>query len=282
MTARYATLKNVIRASVPREVRNWLRSPSRSAEWLWDSAAFSLGQTKTLQLAPNVSLVCHPHFYKVVESAQLHDPDQAEEFSNFLSHCSDRMFLFDIGAHFGVFSLALAQFGGKAVAADPSPIATKMMDTEVSLNKCGDRVRVLQAAVSDLNGEMALLSAGTFSEGYFRVEQGRMASELTKTQALTVDQMTTQFSAPTHLKIDVEGHEAAVLRGARETLGKHVPVLFLELHTEMVQAGGGDPNEALNLVEAAGYRTLDFAGTPIGRDEILSRPIIRIVAEHAA
>jgi FkbM family methyltransferase len=274
-------LKNVVRASVPREVRNWLRSPSRSAEWLWDSAAFSLGQTKTLQLAPDVSLVCHPHFCKVVESAQIGDLDQAAEFRNFLSYCSNQMFLFDIGAHFGVFSLALAQIGGKAVAADPSPIATKMLQTELALNHCGDRVRVLQAAVSDANGEMALLSAGMFSEGYFRVEQGRMPSELTKTQALTVNQMASRFGAPTHVKIDVEGHEAAVLRGAHETLTNHAPILFLELHTEMIRDAGRDPTEALDALEAARYRTLDLSAKPIGRAEILRKPIIRIVAERA-
>jgi FkbM family methyltransferase len=192
------------------------------------------------------------------------------------------MFLFDIGAHFGVFSLALAQFGGKAVAADPSPIATKMIETEVALNKCGDRVRVLQAAVSDVDGEMGLVSSGTFSEGYFKVEQGRLASDLTPTQALTVDQMSVRYGAPTHVKIDVEGHEAAVLRGAKETIAKHSPLLFLELHSEMVRDGGGDPNETLNLVESAGYRTFDVAGQPIGRDGIFSKPIIRIVAEHVA
>jgi FkbM family methyltransferase len=277
-----SALKNIVRSAVPRSLRNWLRSPSRSAEWLWDSAAFSLGQTKTLQVAPNVSIVCHPHFYKVVETAQIHDPDQAEEFRSFLSHCSDRMFLFDIGAHFGVFSLALAQFGGKAVAADPSPIATKMIETEVALNKCADRVRVLQAAVSDVNGEMGLVSSGTFSEGYFKVEQGRLASDLTPTQALTVDQMSVHYGAPTHIKIDVEGHEAAVLRGAKETIARHAPLLFLELHSEMVRDAGGDPNETLKLVESAGYRTFDVAGQPIGRDGIFSKPIIRIVAEHVA
>jgi FkbM family methyltransferase len=280
MPERYATLKNVVRASVPRNVRNWLRSPSRSAAWLWDSAAFSLGQTRTLQLAPNITLVCHPHFYKVVESAQINDSEQAEEFRGFLSHCSDRMFLFDIGAHFGVFSLALAQLNGRAIAADPSPIATKMIETEIALNKCGDRVRVLQAAVSDVNGEMDLLSAGTFSEGYFRVEQGRMASDLTRTQAFTVDQMTLRYGAPTHMKIDVEGHEAAVLRGANDTVAKHAPLLFLELHNEMVRDSGGDPGETLNLVGLAGYRTFGVGGQPIGREEILSKPIIRIVAEH--
>jgi FkbM family methyltransferase len=277
-----AALKNLVRSAVPRTVRNWLRSPTRSAEWLWDSAAFSLGKTKSLEILPGWSVQCHPHFYKVIEHAQVADPEQSEEFRSFLAHCSDKMFLFDIGAHFGVFSLGAAHFGGRAVAVDPSPIATKMIETEIALNKCADRVQVLQAAVSDVNGEMGLLSSGTFSEGYFKVERGRIASDLTPTQAMTVDQMVVRYGVPSHIKIDVEGHEASVLRGARSTLESSAPFLFLELHNEMVSADGGDPHTALDLVTTLGYKTFDLAGQPIEREAILRKPIIRIVAEHGA
>jgi FkbM family methyltransferase len=280
MSGSSTTLKNMVRTAVPRSVRNWLRSPSRSAEWLWDSASFSLGRTRALEIAPGWSVACHPHFYKVIRQAQLNDPEQAEEFRSFLSRCSAEMFLFDIGAHFGIFSLAAAHFGGRAVAADPSPVATKMIDTEVALNHCADKVRVLQAAVSDVNGEMGLVSSGTFSEGYFKVEKGRLESDLTPTRAMTVDQMAAEYGVPTHIKIDVEGHEASVLRGAQATLAKHFPFLFLELHNEMVRSAGGDPNEALDIVGALGYRTFDLAGEPIARDAIFRKPIVRIVAHH--
>jgi FkbM family methyltransferase len=282
MPERYAALKNVVRASVPRNMRNWLRSPSRSAAWLWDSAAFSLGQTKTIELAPGWQLVCHPHFYKVVQTAQLADPEQAEEFRGFVTHCTKEMFLFDIGAHFGVFSLAAAHFGGRAVAVDPSPTATEMIAVETKLNQCTDRVRILQAAVSDVSGEMGLLSSGAFSEGYFKVAQGRMESDLTTTPAVTVDQMAAEFGAPTHLKIDVEGHEASVLRGARAVIEKNSPYLFLELHNEMISAEGGDPAAALDILDAHGYRVRDLNGDPLTRNGILRLPILRVTAEREA
>ena len=120
-------LKSVIRAAVPRPVRNWLRSPSRSTRWLWDATRFHLGTTETLKFRPNWTLICHPCAYRVAYHAQIADPEQSEEFENFLHQCSDRMFLFDVGAHFGIFSLAAAHFGGKAIAVDPSPIATRMI-----------------------------------------------------------------------------------------------------------------------------------------------------------
>src|SRR5215472_9866013 len=140
---------NIVRAVVPRVVRNWIRSPSRSAQWLWDGACFGLGFTRTLQLSPQWSLICHPYAYKVAYQSQIADPEQAEEFHSFQLHCSREMVLFDIGAHFGIFSLAAAHFGGSAVAVDASPTAIRMAATQARLNRCSDRVRTLCAAVNN-------------------------------------------------------------------------------------------------------------------------------------
>lgn len=273
-------LKSIIRSTVPRPVRNWLRSPSRSAEWLWDSARFSFGGTKEVALSPGFSLICHPHAYKVICEAQIADPDQREEFQNFLSHCRETMFLFDIGAHYGVFSLTAAHFGGRAVAVDPSAMATRMIATEAALNNCTDRIQILQSAVSDANGVINLLSSGVFSAGYFKVATGRPKRELTEIPALTIDQMASRFGVPTHIKIDVEGHEAAVLRGARTVLAQGSPILFLELHNEMVTSEGGNPAAALDELASLGYKCFALNGGAIERSAILSRPLIRITAQR--
>jgi len=278
MSIRVESLKTVVRAAVPRPVRNWLRSPSRSAEWLWDAAAFTFGARRTLALLDDWSVVCHPHFYKVVCQAQIADPEQSTEFRNFISHCARDMFLFDIGAHFGVFSLAAAHFGGRAVAIDPSPTATKMIAAEARLNRCAKEIEILQAAVSDTNGEVAMLSSGVFSDGYFKFARGRSRSDLTRTRALTVDQMALQYGLPTHIKIDVEGHEAAVVRGARSTLREASPIVFLELHNEIVASEGGDPEATLDELAALGYATESIQGGSISRAEMLRPAIIRVVA----
>ena len=223
-------------------------------------------------------MVCHPHAHKVVYEAQIVDPEQREEFRHFVSYCTSTMFLYDIGAHFGVFSVAAAHFGGKAVAVDPSPTATRMIATEALLNGCADRIQILQAAVSDVNGALNMLNSGVYSAGYFKVAKGRTKRDLTPTQALTIDQMVHQFGAPSHIKIDVEGHEAAVLRGAENTLSRFSPLLFLELHNEMLISEGGDPNSALDELARSGYATFALNGELISRQTILSRPIIRIKA----
>ena len=74
----------------------------------------------------------------------------------------------------------------------------------------------------------------------------RLRSELTKTAAVTIDQLADQFGAPTHIKIDVEGHEAAVLLGREKTLSRFAPLPVLELHNEMIRSEGGDPSDVLD------------------------------------
>jgi FkbM family methyltransferase len=273
-------LKDAVRRVVPRATRNWLRSPSKSAEWLWDSTRFFLGNTESLEISPNSSLVCHPRAYKVFRRDQVDDPEQSAEFRGFVSHCSSAMSLFDIGAHFGIFSLAAANFGGKAVAVDASPAATHMIGVLANLNRCTDRVQILCAAVSDANSALDMLNSGVFSDGYFKATRQRPKSELTRVEAVTVDRMALQFGAPTHIKIDVEGHEAAVLRGARATLGRFSPILFLELHNEMVVSGGDNPTAALDELAQSGYDAFALNGDAIGTSAILARPIIRIVAKR--
>jgi FkbM family methyltransferase len=275
-------LKTGVRAVVPRTVRNSLRSPSRLAEWLWDSAKFSLGATKLLEVLPGWCVRCHPEAYRVIYQAQVADPEQGREFVGFVSHCSHRMLLFDIGSHFGVFSLATAHFGGRAIAVDPSPAAVRMTGIQASINGLSSRVSSLRAAVSERTGTLEMLSSGVFSHGYLKVVRGRPRHELTRVRATTIDEMTSEFGAPTHVKIDVEGHEHAVLRGAKQTISASSPVLFLELHNEMVRAGRGDPAEILDELEQLGYATFAADGRRTARHAILSRPISRIVAKPAS
>jgi len=266
---------------VPRPIRNWLRSPSRSTQWLWDASRFYLGSTEALHFPQDWTLVCHPHARRVAYQSQIADPEQREEFQSFVSQCSCSTFLLDIGASFGVFSLAAAHFGGKAIAVDPSPIATRMIARQSALNRLTDKIRIIQAAVSDEGGAVDMVNSGVFGDGYFIMSQGRAKSELTRAQAITIDQIVSQHGAPTHIKIDVEGQEAAVLRGGRKALDQHSPILFLELHTEMIASEGGDPCLALNELIQLGYETFAFNGISLGRDAILQKPLIRVLAARA-
>jgi FkbM family methyltransferase len=190
------------------------------------------------------------------------------------------MLLFDIGAHYGIFSLAAVHAGGKAVAVEPSPAAAQMISIQAAINGCAENIQVVRAAVSSEGGTMGLLSSGVFSDGYFRVASNRPTSELIQTPTLTIDELTQQFGPPTHIKIDVEGHEMAVLRGGRIAIARHSPILFLEVHNEMAESEGGDPGAVLDELARIGYNTFGLRGEAIKRSAILKYPIVRIVARR--
>jgi FkbM family methyltransferase len=240
------------------------------------------GKSVSLAISPDCSLICHPRAYKIFKRDQVDDPEQSLELREFISYCSSSMLLYDIGAHFGVFSLTAAHFGARAIAVDPSPEAVKMVGIETALNQCTDRVQILCAAVSDANGVIAMLSSGVFSDGYFKTANQRPRRELTPVQAVTIDHMASKFGTPTHIKIDVEGHEAAVLRGATVTLKKSSPILFLELHNEIIAAAGGNPCIAMDELQGLGYDIFTTDGYAIDRSAILTRPIIRVIAKRRA
>jgi FkbM family methyltransferase len=273
-------LKTLIRASVPRSLRNWLRSPSKSMEWIWDWGRYSLGITRSLQVQSDWSVVCHPRAYRTGLKAQIGDPDQAAEFQSFLSHCNSGMILFDLGAHFGLFSLAAAHHGGRSIAVDPSPAAIRMIETQAKLNCHADSINAIRAAVSDSCREIEMLAAGVLSDDYFIISQGRSSRELTRLSATTIDRIAGEFGAPSHIKIDVEGHEAAVLRGGRTTLSLSSPVLFVELHNEIVSMSGGNPNEAIDELDQMGYVVFGVDGQRISREMISKKAIIRVVAKR--
>lgn len=55
------------------------------------------------------------------------------------------------------------------------------------------------------------------------------------------------------LKIDTDGFELSVLRGATQLLRRNHPDVFIEVHAKIMRALGTEPGELIGLLEAAGY-----------------------------
>jgi FkbM family methyltransferase len=242
---------------------------------------YALGRVRDVRIRDDLTIRCHPGAYRFAYHDQNDDPDQIAEFDEFLAHCRTGIVLFDIGAHFGLFSLAALVRGGataRALAVDPSPVATRMLAIQGALNDCGERLTVVRACVGARVGVTSLVDAGVNSVGYF-VQPGpdHTPGETTAVPSVTIDSLAEEHHlVPTHVKIDVEGFELDVLQGARTVLGTAAPQIFLELHNDMIRSRGGRPEEVLDVLSREGYRAVT-GGRPLSRDEILKRPITRFV-----
>lgn len=165
--------------------------------------------------------------------------------------------LFDVGAENGLLSILHCAAAGanRAVLFEPVPHFVEEEHAAVALNRMSERAIVRHAAVSDAGGTCGgaidalgyaqLLPAG---QGTFQVPLVRLDEEAARLGLV-----------PDIIKIDVEGHELHVLRGAAGLL-RSKPVLFLEVHADLLRRSGQDLAELVALLERAGYRFYSHRG----------------------
>ncbi len=128
---------------------------------------------------------------------------------------------FDVGAHVGYFSLMLAALCGEVVAVEPDPRNAEGLEGNVRLNEM--RVHVIRAVASSEAGSIGFARDALSEMG--RVSDGNGI----QTEAVTLDDLAARYGNPRIVKIDVEGHEDAVLAGAVRVLDAGAAVLC-EIH----------------------------------------------------
>lgn len=129
----------------------------------------------------------------------------------------------DIGAHVGSWALPFACAGMEVVAFEPNSTIYSLLASAADLNDCF--MWTNPWAVSDRSGVARLTAPGV---------DGGMGSIVCQFGYTPVDEQVDTVILdgfafnPDVIKIDVEGAELDVLRGARETIDQHKPVIFFE------------------------------------------------------
>jgi FkbM family methyltransferase len=131
---------------------------------------------------------------------------------------------------------------GVVFAFEPHHRNVWYLEEHLRLNAASN-VRVIQAAVTDSEGTAWLQEGSNTSTGHL-APAGKF---LVKT--LTLDSLVSagQAPAPDYVKIDVEGAEMLVLKGARNLLANGRPTLFLATH------GGAAREACCEFLNALGY-----------------------------
>lgn len=170
----------------------------------------------------------------------------------------------DVGAHIGYYTLLFSRLAGphgRVVAFEPSPRNLPVLRWHVARNGCAN-VRVEAAAVAAETGT-ARFTADTGSG------TGRLAESGTvEVRTIRLDDFVDASGPmPDVLKIDVEGAELAVLRGAARVLREARPAILLSTH-------GADVHRAcIGLLREHGYEPTPILGGEVERaPELLCMP----------
>lgn len=158
----------------------------------------------------------------------------------------------DIGANVGNHALFFGEHFDEVYAFEPNPRTHALLALNATLRS---NVRCFETALSDRDGKATLtvptgnLGLATLDAAARGLQGSEVAVRLQRLDALP--ELAGRRVAL--IKLDVEGHEAAVLRGARDLLARDRPVVVFEQAAHEIDGG---TSATLQLLRAAGYARL--------------------------
>ena len=161
----------------------------------------------------------------------------------FIAYCKENNKKFDhildIGAWVGTWSMAMNPYCGRVMAFEPDPIHYSCLVKNVA-----DDIETHQLAVGS-DTKMISLSTDDFTQEKRVIGDGEIPM-------VTIDSL--NLSDVDVIKIDVEGYEMEVLKGAKKTLQKNKYVM-IELNSNTGKYGSSN-KECMDLLHKNGYKLL--------------------------
>jgi len=177
----------------------------------------------------------------------LHDPygfgrDEPETVAWIESLPGDAV-LWDIGANIGLYALFAAKRGLRVLAFEPSAQSFAAMVRSAEANGLDRRIDAFCLALGEGVGSIARLEMASSEAGHSMHSIASGPARFSQAvPAISVDGFIAGFGAPppSHIKLDVDGIEPAILRGAAATLAQHVREVLVEIEGEAAEAIPGD------------------------------------------
>jgi len=170
------------------------------------------------------------------------------------------MVVLDVGAHNGFYTLlASRRVGsmGAVVAFEPSPRERKRLLTHLKLNRCKN-VRVENFALADVKCEAKLFVVQGRGTGLNSLRRPPVEESIERVdvRVTTLDDylQSSDLAAVDLIKMDVEGGELAVLKGATALLGRYPrPVFLCEVEDARTKPWGYEATEIVEFLSHLDY-----------------------------
>jgi len=163
----------------------------------------------------------------------------------------------EVGAHVGYYTLAMAlKVGhtGSVTSLEANPRLASLAERTLRFNGCAGWARVMRKAASDVAGPVRFSISRQFGGGgHLYVWDGALGddTEILEVDAVRLDDL--NMPPPRLIRLDAEGSEILILRGAERLLARKDVVLCMEW--DVIQmASRGDPDAFANWLADKGFR----------------------------
>jgi FkbM family methyltransferase len=174
-----------------------------------------------------------------------------------IENAAEMNVLFDVGANCGFYALTqcVSRPHLQARCFEPQPATFRHLQQNIAANHAADRVKAVNAAVGAVSGQCELKISPQSSMGVVASSSGQLLDGKNRpmiTHSITVPMITLDEYAgqenlwPDIIKVDVEGYEPEVLKGARRCLS-HARFVIAECDTNELAA------QNRSLMTAAGF-----------------------------
>ena len=181
--------------------------------------------------------------------------------------CRGKDCVFDIGGHIGLVTLPMSRVvspAGRVVSFEPGQANLEFLRFHLARNGAAN-VEVVDALVGDADGSTDFFEqSGPTGQNSVVVKKNPDAYRRVRRRQISLDQFCADSGLrPEIIKVDVEGAELAVLRGARNTLRRDRPTLFLSVHPAELSLLGESVDSLMREIDDLGYVCLEIDGEPV-------------------
>jgi FkbM family methyltransferase len=146
----------------------------------------------------------------------------------------------DVGANIGYYSVIFSKLvggNGKVLSFEPTAHFYKILSDNLKENKC-DNVRTFSFGLSDKQQTLDIYIGDSSATIHDPTPETAISKEAIKLFPLDEKIVEFNLSRLDFIKIDIDGHEPAFLKGAIKTIRKFKPLVLLEVsHTHYLEYG---------------------------------------------
>ncbi|XP_022731608.1 uncharacterized protein LOC111286085 [Durio zibethinus] len=212
----------------------------------------------------------HKNIVRLLKGKPFRRPDISATIQDILEGKNRDGFVVDVGANVGMASFAAAVMGFKVLAFEPVLENLQRICDGVWFNRIEELITIFEAAASDRNGNITFHKlVGRLDNSAVSAVGAKLAFKsneevAVQVRSISLDDLIPELEPVLLLKIDVQGWEYHVLKGAKKLLSRkkgEAPYLIYEEDERLLQASNSTAKEIRNFLSSLGYSNCTQRGT---------------------